>query len=115
MHYHSAKGNLSSSSQAIEIEDKFDVLIDANDQLLEKVVSILTTSSPLHCRQSVGLLTLGRADALKPALLWEHVIVHGTFLEYFFGLGIMIDYPPEILEHVWHLLLHSFYMQVALI
>ena len=38
MRYHGAKGNLSTSSTAVEIEDKFDVLIDANDQILERVV-----------------------------------------------------------------------------
>ncbi len=41
MRYHGAKGNLSTSSTAVEIEDKFDVLIDANDQILERVVSQL--------------------------------------------------------------------------
>ena len=39
MRYHGAKGNLSTSSTTVELEDKFDVLIDANDQLLERVVS----------------------------------------------------------------------------
>ena len=39
MRYHGAKGNLSTSSTTVEIEDKFDVLIDVNDQILERVVS----------------------------------------------------------------------------
>lgn len=39
MRYHGLKGNLSGSSQAIELEDKFDVLVDANDQILERAVS----------------------------------------------------------------------------
>lgn len=38
MRYHGAKGNLSTSSNAVEIEDKFDVLTDVNDQILERVV-----------------------------------------------------------------------------
>ena len=39
MRYHGIKGNLSTSSAAHELEDKFDVLVDANDQLLERAVS----------------------------------------------------------------------------
>ena len=42
MRYHGAKGNLSTSSAATEVEEKFEVLIDANDQLLERVVRFLT-------------------------------------------------------------------------
>ena len=38
MRYHGAKGNLTNASKATEIEEKFDILVDANDQLLEKVV-----------------------------------------------------------------------------
>ena len=45
MRYHGAKGNLSTSSTTVEIEDKFDVLIDVNDQILERVVSKM-----FHCR-----------------------------------------------------------------
>ncbi len=38
MRYHGAKGNLSSTSATMELDERFDVLIDANDQLLERVV-----------------------------------------------------------------------------
>ena len=36
-HYYGAKGNIT-SQRAPEVEEKFDILIDANDQLLERVV-----------------------------------------------------------------------------
>ena len=39
MRYHGIKGNLSSNSLARELEDKFDILVDANDQLLERAVN----------------------------------------------------------------------------
>ena len=49
MRYHGAKGNLSTSSEAMELDDKFDVLVDANDQVLECVVSGLQgVVSPQH-------------------------------------------------------------------
>lgn len=38
--YQSVKGNLTGGSTAVDLEDKFDVLIDANDQILERVVCI---------------------------------------------------------------------------
>ena len=41
MRYHGARGNLTTSSEAMELDDKFDVLVDANDQVLECVVSVL--------------------------------------------------------------------------
>ena len=34
-----AKGNLK-SARAEEVEEKFDILVDANDQLLERVVGV---------------------------------------------------------------------------
>jgi hypothetical protein len=40
--YQSVKGNLTGGSSAVDLEDKFDVLIDANDQILERVVNIYT-------------------------------------------------------------------------
>ena len=44
MRYHGVKGNLAGGHEdVIETEDKFDVLVDANDQLLERVVSAVTT------------------------------------------------------------------------
>ena len=42
MRHHGAKGNLSTNSEAVETEDKFDVLVDANDQILERAVSYYT-------------------------------------------------------------------------
>ena len=44
------KGNLSTSSEAYELEEKFDVLVDVNDQLLERAVSLVFGCS---CRESV--------------------------------------------------------------
>ena len=48
--YHGMKGNLSTSSEAYELEEKFDVLVDVNDQLLERAVSLVFGCS---CRESV--------------------------------------------------------------
>jgi len=38
MRYHGVRGNVSSTSSAVDIDDRFDVLVDSNDQLLERVV-----------------------------------------------------------------------------
>lgn len=38
MRYHGIKGNIIRNADATELEDKFDILVDANDQLLERVV-----------------------------------------------------------------------------
>ena len=48
MRYHGAKGNLSTSSEAVELDDKFDVLVDANDQVLEWVVSVTDNVTSLY-------------------------------------------------------------------
>ena len=59
MRYHGAKGNLSTSSAAVEIEDKFDVLIDANDQILERVVS---RQRDYSCQQTDEALNISRGS-----------------------------------------------------
>ena len=42
MRYHHVKGNLGTSGDnAADLEDKFDLLMDANDQILERVVRTL--------------------------------------------------------------------------
>ena len=41
MRYHGARGSISASSDVMDVEDRFDVLVDANDQLLERVVSFI--------------------------------------------------------------------------
>jgi len=40
MHYHGARGSIAANSEMMDAEDRFDVLVDANDQLLERVVSV---------------------------------------------------------------------------
>lgn len=39
MKFHGAKGNLLNRLEYPSVEDKFDILVDANDQLLERIVS----------------------------------------------------------------------------
>ena len=39
MRYHGTRGSISANSEVMDVEDRFDVLVDANDQLLERVVS----------------------------------------------------------------------------
>ena len=69
LRYRNIKGNVTETGQAVEIEDKFDMLVDANDQILETVVSQthrkphwLTSSTVLH---STHMVTL--TDLLIPA------------------------------------------------
>ena len=40
MRYNGLRGNLATSSSAEELEEKFDVLVDVNDQLLERAVPL---------------------------------------------------------------------------
>jgi hypothetical protein len=39
MKHEGVKGSLQADSDHVDVEDRFDVLVDANDQLLERVVS----------------------------------------------------------------------------
>lgn len=38
LRYHGAKGNVAAGSESVSVEDRYDTLVDANDQLLERVV-----------------------------------------------------------------------------
>ena len=38
MRHCGVKGNLTDKSQSLEIEDKFDIFVDANDHILERAV-----------------------------------------------------------------------------
>jgi len=44
MRYHGARGSIAANNEMIDVEDRFDVLVDANDQLLERVVSVESCS-----------------------------------------------------------------------
>lgn len=50
--YQSVKGNLTVGSSAVDVEDKFDVLIDANDQILERVGSWLDEASGIKKQEA---------------------------------------------------------------
>ncbi|XP_052082605.1 exosome component 10-like [Mytilus californianus] len=50
--YQSVKGNLTGSSSAVDLEDKFDVLIDANDQILERVGGWLDEASGIKKKET---------------------------------------------------------------
>lgn len=39
MKYHGVRGSIAANSELTDVEDRFDVLVDTNDQLLERVVS----------------------------------------------------------------------------
>jgi len=43
MRYHGVRGNITKNVEIADTEEKFDVLVDTNDQLLEKVVIMLFT------------------------------------------------------------------------
>jgi len=45
MRYHGARGSIAANSEMMDAGDRFDVLVDANDQLLERVVSVATALS----------------------------------------------------------------------
>lgn len=50
---------MTSSSEATDLDDKFDVLMDANDHILEKVVSKITHILQLVvCKKTKVLLDL---------------------------------------------------------
>ncbi|XP_061184893.1 exosome complex component 10-like [Saccostrea echinata] len=51
LRYHNVKGHMTSSSDAHDLEDKFDVLMDANDHILEKVGSYLDESAGLKKKE----------------------------------------------------------------
>lgn len=51
LRYHNVKGNMTSSSEATDLDDKFDVLMDANDHILEKVGSFLDESAGLKKKE----------------------------------------------------------------
>ncbi len=62
MRYHGAKGNLSSDSATMELDERFDVLIDANDQLLERVVkqaSFIQKDNFMFSQCSLSILLMG--------------------------------------------------------
>lgn len=40
MQYHGCRSNIKDQNKVTELEDKFDLLVDANDVILERVVSI---------------------------------------------------------------------------
>lgn len=40
MQYHGCRSNIKDRSKVTELEDKFDLLVDTNDVILERVVSI---------------------------------------------------------------------------
>ena len=42
MRYHGARGSIAVNNDLMDVEDRFDILVDANDQLLERVVSSLS-------------------------------------------------------------------------
>ena len=39
MRHQNVKGTITGSEHALELDEQFDVIIDANDQILERVVS----------------------------------------------------------------------------
>lgn len=41
MQYHGCRSHLRDRNKVTELEDKFDLLVDANDAILERVVSIV--------------------------------------------------------------------------
>ncbi|XP_022335537.2 exosome complex component 10-like [Crassostrea virginica] len=51
LRYHNVKGNMTTSSDATDVDDKFDVLMDANDHILEKVGSYLDESAGLKKKE----------------------------------------------------------------
>ncbi|KAI0224766.1 Exosome component 10 [Lamellibrachia satsuma] len=68
MRYHGAKGNLSTSSEAVELDDKFDVLVDANDQVLEWVGTWLDEASGLKRDKPLIMAT---ATPKQPVASWN--------------------------------------------
>ncbi|XP_048746314.1 exosome component 10-like isoform X2 [Ostrea edulis] len=57
LRYHNVKGHMTSSSDATDLEDKFDVLMDANDHILEKAGSFLDESAGMKKKEDLIIAT----------------------------------------------------------
>lgn len=58
MRYHGARGSISASSEMMDVEDRFDVLVDANDQLLERVGTLLDEACGLRKKETELVVVL---------------------------------------------------------
>lgn len=67
MQYHGCRSHIKDRSKVTELEDKFDLLVDANDAILERVVSAtLAFSSQLFSSgSSVGAKWIDLSSAEK--------------------------------------------------
>ncbi|KAL5015456.1 hypothetical protein ScPMuIL_009726 [Solemya velum] len=55
--HQNVRGNLSQSSDAMDVEDKFDILIDANDQILERAGTSLDEASGVRKENTLVVAT----------------------------------------------------------
>ncbi|GFO01410.1 exosome component 10 [Plakobranchus ocellatus] len=64
------KGNLS-HGDAVEIDDQFDVLMDANDQILERAGSLLDEASGIRKEETKLVITSVSMNQPKPSSSWN--------------------------------------------
>lgn len=68
--YQSVKGNLTGGGSAVDLEDKFDVLIDANDQILERVGGWLDEASGVK-KKETALVVASTTPKHNAAASWN--------------------------------------------
>jgi exosome complex exonuclease RRP6 len=70
MRYHGARGSLSANSEQMDIDDRFDVLVDANDQLLERVGTLLDEAMGLR-KKETSLVVVTKTPKLPASGGWN--------------------------------------------
>lgn len=72
MQYHGCRSHMKDRSKVTELEDKFDMLVDSNDIILERVVSQLFLDVLINC--SVATSSLFIACISMVALSQLHLV-----------------------------------------
>ncbi|CAH1775667.1 unnamed protein product [Owenia fusiformis] len=70
MKHQSAKGNLAKTNQATELEEKFDILIDANDTILEKAGTFLDEAVGVR-KTDTSLIVASISKQVTPKASWN--------------------------------------------
>jgi len=65
MQYHGCRSHLKDCSKATDLEDKFDMLVDSNDTILERVVSKLFLDViPINCSVATSVFFIARISVV---------------------------------------------------
>ncbi|KAK2163369.1 hypothetical protein LSH36_81g07020 [Paralvinella palmiformis] len=66
MRYHGVRGNITKNVEIADTEEKFDVLVDTNDQLLEKVGILLDEAAGLRKKENPLVVATATVKSKKP-------------------------------------------------